>query len=58
MGKIDIPNSVTKLSAASRNSVVGIALSFPSSTGTSVKFFLSVSKKVPPGGYEVAMVAG
>jgi hypothetical protein len=37
-----------------------MALSFSLSTGTSVKDFLSVSRKVPPGGYAfvVAMVFG
>lgn len=43
---VNAPNRVTKLSAASRNSVVLIALSLAASTGTSVKLFLSVSKKV------------
>lgn len=45
-----LPNSVVNDSAASRNSVVAIALSFSLSTGTSVKDFLSVSRNVPPGG--------
>lgn len=39
-------NSVIRLSAASRNSVVLILLSLASSTGTSVKLFLIWSKKV------------
>ena len=36
-----------------------MALSFSVSTGTSVKDFLSVSRKVPPGGYAlvVAMIS-
>jgi hypothetical protein len=45
-----IPNSVVKLSAASKNSVVLIALPLLLSTGTSVKLLFIVSKKVPPGG--------
>lgn len=55
-----VPKSVVNDSAASRNSVVEMALSFSLSTGTSVKDFLSVSRKVPPGGYAfvVAMVFG
>ncbi len=40
------PNKVVKLSAASRNSVVEMALSFEASTGTSSQLFLTVSKKV------------
>jgi hypothetical protein len=50
------PNSVDKLSAASRNSVVEMALSLEASTGTSTKLLLTVSKKVPPGGYAAAIV--
>ena len=50
------PNSVVKLSAASRNSVVEIALSLEESRGTSTKLLLTVSKNVPPGGYAVAIV--
>ena len=38
-------------SAACRKSVVLMALPLAASTGTSVKFFLMVSKKLPPGGY-------
>lgn len=49
-------NRVVVLSAASRNSFVEIALSLDSSTGTSTKLFLTVSKKVPPGGYAAAIV--
>ena len=45
-----IPKSVVKLSAASRNSLVDMALSLLLSTGTSTKDFLMVSKKVPPAG--------
>jgi hypothetical protein len=51
---IHVPKSVLRLSAASRNSVVEIALSLDASTGTSTKLFLTVSKKVPPGGYAAA----
>jgi hypothetical protein len=47
---------VVRLSAASRKSVVRMALSLESSTLTSTKLFLRVSKKVPPGGYAAAMV--
>ena len=50
----NVPNSVVNDSAASRNSVVATALSFSLSTGTSVKDFLSVSRKVPPSGYDCA----
>lgn len=42
----DLPNNVVRLSAASRNSVVEIALSLEASTGTSSQLFLTVSKKV------------
>jgi hypothetical protein len=49
-------NRVVRLSAASRNSVVGIALSLDSSSGTSTKLFLTVSKNVLPGGYAAAIV--
>jgi hypothetical protein len=52
----DAPKRVDKLSAASRNSVVEMALSLEASTGTSTKLFLTVSKKVPPGGYAAAIV--
>lgn len=41
---------VVKDSAASRNSVVEMALSLLASMGTSTKDFLKVSSKVPPGG--------
>jgi len=50
-----VPKRVVNDSAASRNSVVETALSFSVSTGTSVKDFLSVSRKVPPGGYAFAL---
>lgn len=50
MLEILVPNNVVNDSAASRNSVVAIALSFSLSTGTSVKDFFNVSRKVPPGG--------
>lgn len=50
-----LPNRVVNDSAASRNSVVEIALSFSLLTGTSVNDLLTVSRKVPPGGY--ALVA-
>jgi len=46
-----IPNSVARDSAASKNLLVLMALSLVSSTGTSVKEALMVSKNVPPGGY-------
>ena len=45
-----IPNRVVSDSDASRNSVVEMALSLSGSMGTSVKFRLSRSKYVPPGG--------
>lgn len=48
-----VPKRVVNDSAASRNSVVEMALSFSLSMGTSVKDFLKVSRKVPPGGYAV-----
>jgi len=55
-----VPKRVVNDSAASRNSDVDTALSFEASTGTSVKDFLSVSRKVPPGGYAfvAAMFSG
>jgi hypothetical protein len=53
---VNPPNNVDRLSAASRNSVVEMALSLEASTGTSTKLFLTVSKKVPPGGYAAAIV--
>jgi len=43
-------NNVVRDSAASRKGVVEMALSFSASMGTSVKDFLSVSRKVPPVG--------
>ena len=52
-----VPNSVVNDSAASRNSVVAIALSFSLLTGTSVKETLRVSRKVPPSGYDCAIVS-
>jgi hypothetical protein len=56
MGKEgSVPNRVVNDSAASRNSVVAMALSFSLLTGTSVKDFLSVSRKVPPGGYALVV---
>lgn len=51
-----IPNSVVRLSEASRKSVVGIASFCDFSTGTFANDFLTVSKKVPPGGYAEAMI--
>lgn len=45
-----IPKRVVKDSAASRNGVVSMALSFAGLTGTVTKDFLSVSNQVPPGG--------
>jgi len=45
-----LPNSARRDSAASRNSVVSIALSPALSTGTSTNDLLKVSRKVPPGG--------
>lgn len=47
----NLPNNVVKLSAASKNSLVPIALSPFLSTGTSTKLRFMVSKKVCPGGY-------
>lgn len=49
-----IPNRVVKDSAASRNSVVAIPLSFAVSMGTSAKDFFIVSNQVPPGGMTAA----
>jgi len=46
-----VPNNVARDSAASKNLLVLMALSLLSSTGTSVKEALMVSKNVPPGGY-------
>jgi hypothetical protein len=46
-----LPNRPVSDSAACRKSVVLMALLLAASTGTSVKFFLIVSKKLPPGGY-------
>ena len=48
------PKIVVKDSAASRNSVVEMALSFSAFTGTSLKDFLKVSRMVPPGGISTA----
>jgi hypothetical protein len=45
-----VPNRVVNDSAASRNSVVAIALSFSLLMGTSLNDFFRVSRKVPPGG--------
>lgn len=45
-----VPKRVVNDSAASRNSVVAIALSFSLFIGTSVKDFFRLSRKVPPGG--------
>ena len=42
----DIPNNVTKLSAAAKNSVVAILLSLLASTGTSTKLVFKESKNV------------
>lgn len=50
---LPVPNSVVKLSAASRKAVVSMALSWLAFTGTSTKDFLRVSNQVPPGGYVV-----
>lgn len=54
-----LPNSVVRLSAASRKAVVSMALSLLAFTGTSTKDFLRVSNQVPPRGYVVfaAMIA-
>lgn len=51
-----VPNIVVNDSAASRNSVVEMALSFSASTGTSTKDFRNVSRRVPPGGMTTAMI--
>ena len=48
--ELSIPKMVVRDSAASRNWVVAIALSFSASTGTVVKDCLKVSTMVPPGG--------
>lgn len=48
-----LPNSVVRLSAASRKAVVSMALSLLAFTGTSTKDFLIVSNQVPPSGYVV-----
>ena len=50
MRQVNIPNRVVKASAASRNSVVAIALSLATSTGTSANDFFMESNQVPPGG--------
>jgi hypothetical protein len=47
---------VVRDSAASRNSVVEIALSFCGSTGKSVKDCLKVSRRVLPGSIVVAVI--
>ena len=46
-----LPKRPVSDSAACKKSVVLMALPLAASTGTSVKFFLMVSKKLPPGGY-------
>jgi hypothetical protein len=53
----DIPKRVVKLSDASKNSEVPMALSLVLSTGTSVNDRFNVSRKVFPSPYEVAMSA-
>lgn len=53
---LHVPNRVVKESAASRNSVVEIALSLAASTGTSENDFFMVSIQVPPGGITGAEV--
>ena len=50
-GIVDAPNNVVNDSAASRNSVVGTALSFAASIGTSTKDLRRVSNQVPPAGW-------
>ena len=45
-----VPNNVVSDSAASRNSLVGMALSLLLSTGTSTKDLWMVSNQVPPVG--------
>ncbi len=54
---LDVPKSEVSESAASRKSVVGIALSWAASMGTSTKDFFSVSNQVPPGGKDAVAVA-
>lgn len=51
-GRDHSPKRVVSDSAASRNTVVGIALSLLASTGTSTKDFRRVSNHVPPVGNE------
>jgi len=51
-----LPNMLVRDSAASRKSVVWMALALSASTGTSVKDFLKVSRRVPPGGIVVAAI--
>jgi hypothetical protein len=51
------PKMVTRDSAASRKSVVAMALSFSASMGTSTKDFLKVWTMVPPGGITGADMA-
>jgi len=54
-----LPKRPVSDSAACRKSVVLMALPLAASTGTSVKLFLMVSKKLPPGGYvSVADILG
>lgn len=53
-----LPNMVVRDSAASRNSVVWMALFLSASIGTSVKDFLNVSRRVPSGGIEAAILLG
>lgn len=53
-----VPKMVVRLSAASKNSVVPMALSLSASMGTSTKDFLRVSTKVPPAGITTADMLG
>ena len=50
LDELDEPKSVVRDSAASRKSLVGMALSFWASTATSTKDLWSVSNQVPPAG--------
>ena len=50
MGSRELPKSVVSDSAASRKSLVGMALSLLASTGTSAKDLCKVSNQVPPDG--------
>lgn len=52
------PKMVIRDSAASRKSVVAMALSLSASMGTSAKDFLKVSTMVPPGGMTGADMLG